>query len=54
VRAITDYVTAHPGATAAEIATGTSIARSVVYSATSRLAGHGRLTRVSKRERQVG
>jgi hypothetical protein len=54
VEAITSYVTANPGATAAEIATGTGIDRGVVYSATSRLAGSGRLRRVSKGDRQVG
>jgi len=54
VEAITSYVTANPGATAAEIATGTGIDRGVVYSATSRLAGSGRLRRVTKGDRQVG
>ena len=54
VEAITGFVTAHPGATAAEIATGTGIGRGVVYSATSRLAGSGRLRRVSSGDRQVG
>jgi hypothetical protein len=52
--AITGFVTANPRATAADIATGTGIARSVVYSATSRLAASGRLRRVSTAERQVG
>jgi hypothetical protein len=54
VAAITTYVTAHPGSTAAEIAEGTGIDRSVVYSATSRLASAGRLQRKSKGDRQVG
>src|SRR3954470_12926301 len=54
VEAITGFVTAHPGATAAEIATGTGLGRGVVYSATSRLAGSGRLRRVSRGDRQVG
>jgi hypothetical protein len=54
VTAIVDYVAAHPGSTAAEIAAGTGIDRSVVYSATSRLAGAGRLRRAPKRDRQVG
>ena len=54
VRAIVDYLAANPGSTAAEIAAGTGIDRSVVYSATSRLAGGGRLRRVSKGDRQVG
>lgn len=52
--AITTYVAAHPGATAAEIAEGTGIDRSVVYSATSRLASAGRLRRAAKGDRQVG
>ena len=54
VAAITGYVAAHPGATAAEIAEGTGIARSVVYSATSRLASAGRLRRAPRGGRQVG
>jgi hypothetical protein len=54
VAAITNYVAAHPGSTAAEIAEGTGIDRSVVYSATSRLAGAGRLRRKSNGDRQVG
>src|SRR4051812_29017259 len=54
VRAIVDYVAANPGSTAAEIAAGTGIDRSVVYSATSRLAGAGRLRRAPKGDRQVG
>src|SRR6187200_2749664 len=54
VEAITGYVSAHPGATAAEIASGTGVARGVVYSATSRLAANGRLRRVSKGDREVG
>jgi sugar-specific transcriptional regulator TrmB len=54
VAAITSYVAEHPGSTAAEIAAGTGIDRSVVYSATSRLAGAGRLRRKSKGDRQVG
>jgi hypothetical protein len=54
VAAITSYVAAHPGATAAEIAEGTGIDRSVVYSATSRLASAGRLRRAAKGNRQVG
>jgi hypothetical protein len=53
VEAITLYVSAHPGATAAEIANGTGVARGVVYSATSRLAASGRLRRVSKGDRGV-
>jgi hypothetical protein len=43
VTAIPDYVAAHPGSTAAEIAAGTGIDRSVVYSASSRLASASRL-----------
>ena len=54
VEAITGYVSAHPGATAAEIATATGIDRGTVYSATSRLAANGRLRRISRGERQVG
>jgi hypothetical protein len=54
VAAIVDYVVAHPGSTAAEIAAGTGIDRSVVYSATSRLASAGRLRRAPKGDRQVG
>jgi IclR helix-turn-helix domain len=54
VAAITNYVAEHPGATAAEIAEGTGIDRSVVYSATSRLASAGRLRRAPKGDRQVG
>jgi hypothetical protein len=54
VTAIVDYVAAHPGSTAAEIAAGTGIDRSVVYSATSRLASAGRLRRAPKGHRQVG
>jgi hypothetical protein len=54
VEAIIGYVTANPGATAAEIAASTGIGRGVVYSATSRLASSGRLRRVAKGERQVG
>jgi hypothetical protein len=54
VEAITGFVTANPGATAAEIAIGTGIRRGVVYSATSRLAGSGRLRRVAQGDRQVG
>jgi hypothetical protein len=54
VRAIVDYVGANPGSTAAEIAVGTGIDRSVVYSATSRLASAGRLRRAPKGDRQVG
>jgi hypothetical protein len=54
VRAIVDYVTANPGSTAADIAAGTGIDRSVVYSATSRLASAGRLRRAPKGDRQVG
>ena len=54
VAAITTYVAANPGSTAAEIAEGTGIARSVVYSATSLLAGAGRLRRAPKGNRQVG
>jgi hypothetical protein len=54
VSAITSYVAAHPGATAAEIAEGTGIDRSVVSSATSRLASAGRLRRAPKGDRQVG
>jgi IclR helix-turn-helix domain len=54
IEAITSFVTANPGATAAEIATGTGIGRGVVYSATSRLAGSGRLRRVARDDRQVG
>ncbi len=52
--AITSYVAANPGSTAAEIAAGTGIDRSVVYSATSRLASAGRLRRAPKGDRQVG
>jgi hypothetical protein len=47
-------IAAHPGSTAAEIAAGTGIDRSVVYSATSRLASAGRLRRAPKGDRQVG
>jgi hypothetical protein len=54
VAAIVGYVAEHPGSTAAEIAAGTGIDRSVVYSATSRLASAGRLRRAPKRDRQVG
>jgi hypothetical protein len=54
VAAIVDYVAAHPGSTAAEISAGTGIDRSVVYSATSRLASAGRLRRAAKGDRQVG
>jgi hypothetical protein len=54
VSAITSYVAANPGSTAAEIAAGTGIDRSVVYSATSRLASAGRLRRAPKGDRQVG
>jgi hypothetical protein len=54
VAAITSYVAANPGSTAAEIAAGTGIDRSVVYSATSRLASAGRLRRAPKGDRQVG
>ena len=54
VQAITGYVSDHPGATAAEIATATGIDRATVYSATSRLAASGRLRRISRGERQVG
>lgn len=54
VRAIVDYVSAKPGSTAAEIAAGTGIDRSVVYSAASRLATAGRLRRAPKGDRQVG
>jgi hypothetical protein len=54
VEAITGYVSAHPGATAAEIAAATGIDRGIVYSATSRLAASGRLRRISRGERQVG
>jgi IclR helix-turn-helix domain len=54
VTAIVGYVAAHPGSTAAEIAAGTGIDRSVVYSATSRLASAGRLRRAPKGDRQVG
>jgi predicted regulator of amino acid metabolism with ACT domain len=54
VAAITAYVTANPGTTAAEIAKETGIDRGVVYSATSRLASGGRLRRVPKGDRQVG
>ena len=43
-----------PGTVIGEIATGTGIDRSVVYSAASRLAASGRLRRVAKGERQVG
>ena len=54
VRAIVDYVSANPGSTTAEIAAGTGIDRSIVYSATSRLASDGRLRRAPKGDRQVG
>jgi hypothetical protein len=54
VEAITGYVSAHPGATAAEIAAATGIDRGIVYSATSRLAASGRLRRLSRGKRQVG
>ena len=54
VAAITNFVAANPGSTAAEIAAGTGIDRSVVYSATSRLASAGRLRRAPKGDRQVG
>jgi hypothetical protein len=54
VAAIVNYVSANPGATAADIAAGTGIDRSVVYSATSRLASAGRLRRAPKGDRQVG
>jgi DNA invertase Pin-like site-specific DNA recombinase len=54
VEAITGYVKAHPGATAAEIAIATGIDRATVYSATSRLAASGRLRRIARGERQVG
>jgi hypothetical protein len=54
IEAIISYVNANAGATAAEIATGTGIDRGVVYSATSRLAGTGRLRRTAKGDRQVG
>jgi hypothetical protein len=54
VAAITSFVAANPGSTAAEIAAGTGIDRSVVYSATSRLASAGRLRRAPKGDRQVG
>src|SRR4051794_31407782 len=54
VAAITGYLSAHPGATAAEIAAATGIDRGIVYSATSRLAASGRLRRISRGERQVG
>jgi hypothetical protein len=54
VEAIIGFVTGNPGATAAEIASGTGIGRGVVYSATSRLAASGRLRRVAKGDRQVG
>jgi hypothetical protein len=54
VAAITRFVAANPGSTAAEIAAGTGIDRSVVYSATSRLASAGRLRRAPKGDRQVG
>jgi hypothetical protein len=54
ITAIVDYVAAHPGSTAAAIAAGTGIDRSVVYSATSRLASAGRLRRAPKGDRQVG
>jgi hypothetical protein len=54
VAAIVSFVGANPGSTAAEIAAGTGIDRSVVYSATSRLASGGRLRRAPKGDRQVG
>jgi hypothetical protein len=54
VAAIVSYVSANPGSTAADIAAGTGIDRSVVYSATSRLASAGRLRRAPKGDRQVG
>jgi len=54
VASITEFVLAHPGATAAEIAEGTGIDRGAVYSAASRLVRSGRLHRVPKEGRHVG
>ena len=52
--AIVEHVTAHPGATAGEIAATTGISRGVVYSATSRLSAAGKLVREPKPDGQVG
>jgi hypothetical protein len=54
IAAIVGHVETNPGATAAEIAAGTGIDRSVVYSATSRLTSAGRLRRIPKGDREVG
>jgi hypothetical protein len=52
--AILSHVSAHPGATAGEIATATGITRGVAYSATSRLSSSGKLQREPKPDGQVG
>lgn len=51
--AILAYVAETPGSTAAEIAEATGISRSVIYSATSRLASGGRLRREAKPDGSV-
>ena len=51
--AILAYVAVTPGSTAAEIAEATGISRSVIYSATSRLAAAGRLRREAKPDGSV-
>jgi len=51
--AILDHVTANPGATTPQIAEATGIARPVVYSAVSRLAAAGRLSKRSQDDGQV-
>lgn len=53
VQAITEFVAAHPGATTPAIAEGTGIARSVVYSAVSRLSAAGRLVKRTSDDGQV-
>jgi hypothetical protein len=54
LQAIVDFVSANPGSTAGEIASGTGISRGVVYSATSRMSASGKLERRPKSDGQVG
>jgi hypothetical protein len=53
LEAILEYVRRHPGATASDLASATSISRGVVYSAVSRLTAAGRLRREQLPDGQV-
>jgi anti-sigma factor RsiW len=53
LKAITEFVSANPGATSGEIAAATGISRGVVYSAVSRLTNAGKLARSPKGDGQV-